>query len=279
LLLAGIIPLILTLIFGKVFCGWGCPFNLIAEYTDKLRRKIRPGSVKIQNSNPKVHYFWLVFGTIVMLMAVSGIPVITLISMPGLISAHVADLVFFSTIGIELSVVLIILLIEVFYKERFWCKFACPVGATLAFLRAKHTLSIYYDAKICSDQCPVDKFKLSLSDTDSIIFDQFGIPETWQNLIANVGYGVNGESGESPGGDGSIKAGCQTYPGVGHDDVGQQEKTPDENIGREFGNDQLKGPRETFHLKLPRDVRKPGCDENGNTARQEQDDRSHQDNG
>ena len=162
LLLAGIIPLILTLIFGKVFCGWVCPFNLIAEYTDKLRRKIRPGSVKISNSNPKVHYYWLVFGTFVMLMTVSGIPIITLISMPGLISAQAADLVFFSTIGIELSVVLIILVIEVFYKERFWCKFACPVGATLAFLRAKHTLSIHYDAKICSEQCPVDKFKLSL---------------------------------------------------------------------------------------------------------------------
>jgi ferredoxin-type protein NapH len=84
LLLAGIIPLILTLIFGKVFCGWVCPFNLIAEYTDKLRRKIRPGSVKISNSNPKVHYYWLVFGTFVMLMTVSGIPIITLISMPGL---------------------------------------------------------------------------------------------------------------------------------------------------------------------------------------------------
>ena len=65
-------------------------------------------------------------------------------------------------IGIELSLVLVILLIEELYKERFWCKFACPVGATLAFLRAKHTLSIHYDAKICSEQCPVDKFKLSL---------------------------------------------------------------------------------------------------------------------
>ena len=27
LLLAGIIPLILTLIFGKVFCGWVCPVD------------------------------------------------------------------------------------------------------------------------------------------------------------------------------------------------------------------------------------------------------------
>ena len=162
LLLAGIIPLILTLLFGKVFCSWICPFNLIAEYSDKIRKLLRPKTTKGYNKNPKPHYYWLIFGIIITIVAISGIPIITLISFPGLLSGQIADLVFFGTLGIEIIAIVIILLIEIFFKPRFWCKYACPVGATLGLLRAKHTLTIQYNAQICAENCPVDKKKKSI---------------------------------------------------------------------------------------------------------------------
>ena len=162
LLLAGMIPLIFTLFFGKVFCSWICPFNFLAEYADKVHQKIRPQPIGIKNHNPKPHYFWLVFGSIVTIVAISGIPFITLISMPGLISGQVADLVFYGAIGVELGLVVIILLLEIFFWPRFWCKYACPVGAALALFRGKNTLSIQYDAHICADKCPVNYKKVSL---------------------------------------------------------------------------------------------------------------------
>ena len=31
LLLAGALPLIIALLFGRIFCGWICPFNAMAE--------------------------------------------------------------------------------------------------------------------------------------------------------------------------------------------------------------------------------------------------------
>lgn len=162
LLLAGAIPLIIALLFGKVFCGWVCPFNLLAEYMDRLRRLVRPKSVSIKNKNPKAHYYWFVFGSIVTIIAISGIPVITFISFPGLISAHIADYVFWGTVGFELLLVLLVVLLEIFIAPRFWCKYACPVGATLALLRSKNTLSIKYDSQACSDNCPVNIKKVAL---------------------------------------------------------------------------------------------------------------------
>jgi len=162
LLLAGIIPLLITLFFGKVFCSWVCPFNLLAEYTDKLRRKIRPKTVRLKNKNPKPQYYWLVFGSIITMVAISGIPLIALTSMPGLISGQAADFIFFGALGIELFLVVGILLLEIFFWPRFWCKYACPVGAVLALLRGKNTLTIQYNAHICADKCPVNYKKVSL---------------------------------------------------------------------------------------------------------------------
>ncbi len=156
ILLSGGIPLIIALLFGKVFCGWVCPYNLIAEFADKLRKVIRPKTTSPRNKNPKPQYYWFVFGAIVTIMAISGIPVITFISFPGLISAHIADYVFYGAIGFELLIVLLVILLEIFVVPRFWCKYACPVGATLALLRNKHTLSIQYDVKACADNCPVN---------------------------------------------------------------------------------------------------------------------------
>ncbi len=150
LLLAGIIPLIITLLLGKVFCSWACPFNLFAEYVDKLRRKIKPAGIPLHNRNPKPHYYWVVFGSILTLVAVLGVPIITLISLPGLISGQIADLVFWGTLGIESLLIIIILLIELLWAPRFWCKYACPVGATLSLLRSKHTLKIHYNPRHCT---------------------------------------------------------------------------------------------------------------------------------
>jgi ferredoxin-type protein NapH len=162
LLLAGIIPLIIALIFGKVFCSWVCPFNLFAEYTDKIRKFLEKDKKIRFNKNPKPHYYWFIFGFIISFVAISGLPIITLISFPGLISGQIADLVFFGTIGIEIIIILLIVTLEIFFKPRFWCKFACPVGATLGLLRYNHSLAIQYDAKICAENCPTDKKLKSL---------------------------------------------------------------------------------------------------------------------
>lgn len=150
LLLAGFIPLVITLFFGKVFCSWICPFNLLAEFADKIRQKVRPNAVRLPHRNPKGHHYWLVYGSILTFVAVFGVPLISLISMPGLITGQVADFLYVGTIGFELLAVPLILIIEIFFAPRFWCKYACPVGATLALLRAKNTLRIKFDAHKCT---------------------------------------------------------------------------------------------------------------------------------
>jgi ferredoxin-type protein NapH len=153
ILLMALIPLIIALLLGKIFCSWICPFNLLAEWSDALRKKVRPSSVKRINHNPKARYYWIVFASILILLSISGIPLITFISMPGLISAQTVDFILTGGIGIELALVPAVLLVEIFASERFWCRHFCPVGATLALFRFRNTLSVAYEAGHCHFQC------------------------------------------------------------------------------------------------------------------------------
>ncbi|MBN2366943.1 MAG: 4Fe-4S binding protein [Calditrichaeota bacterium] len=165
MLLGALIPLAVALLLGRVFCGWACPYNLIAEYGDKLRRKLRPKSVKKQNRNPKNPIYWIVFGIIFLVLMITGLPLVTYFSLPGLITAQMADLLFLGTVGIEILLVLVILLLEVFLSPRFWCRFVCPVGATLALARSGRTMRVNFDAEKCTcapaefpcnKACPID---------------------------------------------------------------------------------------------------------------------------
>ncbi|RLD12671.1 nitrate reductase [candidate division KSB1 bacterium] len=149
-LLAGTLPLILALVLGRVFCSWICPYNLLAEYVATLRKKVFPHKKYVLNHNPKPHWYWAIFGLVITSLMVLGIPLITLTSFPGLLSSEAADLVLNGTIGVEIVLILVVILLEFIVAPRFWCKYACPVGATLALFHYKHTMHVHFDPKGCT---------------------------------------------------------------------------------------------------------------------------------
>jgi len=144
-LLMMVVPIVIALILGKVFCSWACPFNFLAELLTKFRK-----SPAIHVRNPKTHYYWIIFVILLLMITVLGVPIIAFISMPGQISALIADAIFSNVIGIEIVLVLIILAIEFIFNRKFWCKYVCPVGATLSLFRTKKTLRITYSPKKCA---------------------------------------------------------------------------------------------------------------------------------
>lgn len=150
LLLAAVVPILIAFFLGKVFCGWICPFNFLAEFTDRVRKKLRPRTVRVRNTNPFPYTYWLIFMSVFLILLVSGVPIVTHISMPGLLSAQLADLIFSGTLGLEILLVILILLLEIFTVPRFWCKYICPVGATLALFRSPHALKIKFTTSKCT---------------------------------------------------------------------------------------------------------------------------------
>lgn len=145
-----LIPVVVTLSLGRVFCSWMCPAGLLFEITDKLRRllrlaEIKPGDVKFSHRNK---YAVLVVGLII--GAIVGLPFFALVYPPAMISRMAHGLVFGTAITGMLVILSVMIAMEVFVSPRWWCRTMCPGGALYGLLGWKRLLRVRLDAKACT---------------------------------------------------------------------------------------------------------------------------------
>ena len=128
---------------GRTFCSWVCPYYLIAEWTEKLHiYLVKKRKIKEHHFNRGLRYiFWV--GFLVLALATErlifqeinpvGILSRALIYGPGLILLWILALVVF----------------EVLYSRRFWCRYICPVGTTGSFLGVLSPFTVKFDFEKC----------------------------------------------------------------------------------------------------------------------------------
>lgn len=170
-----LIPVLATVLLGRVFCSWICPMNLLLEFTDKLRGvlrflELRPRDVKFSRS---VKYVLLGLG-LVSAAAISA-PVLGYVYPPAVIGRELHDLVFgifdraeggrfgFWAGGLTwMSLILLgIVLLELTVSRRWWCRYVCPGGALYSLLgwarlvRVKRAASRCTSCGACVVVCPM----------------------------------------------------------------------------------------------------------------------------
>ena len=175
-LVAGLlVPVLATLLLGRVFCSWICPMNLFLEFTDKLR-----GLLRFLELPPHdvVFSHWTKAVLLAMGLAVAAwtaVPVLAYIYPPAIIGREAHDLVFgifdraeadqygFWMGGLTwMSLVIVgIALFEMLVSRRWWCRYVCPGGALYAALGALRPVRVKLDAPRCTEcaacvrVCPV----------------------------------------------------------------------------------------------------------------------------
>lgn len=148
-MLIGILPILLFygLIRGRSFCGWVCPVNLLLELVDWLREKLHINVV--EHALPRHTKLWVALGVLV-LSAITSTLVFELFNP---ISAINKGILFGSISG--LITLVAIILIELLWARRVWCRALCPLGGfyealgTVGFLSVK----MNYDACTHCGQC------------------------------------------------------------------------------------------------------------------------------
>lgn len=160
LLVSILIPILLAFILGRVFCGWMCPQNTISELFDYISPKLklkRPFNIGLK-ARPR----YIILAVLLALTPLLGFPVANLISAPGIISVQMSKYILEGTVGLELGLIGLIVLAEVFVVKRVWCNYVCPVGSLLGIFRFKKTMKVVYaeDAEhlcgkcmACADAC------------------------------------------------------------------------------------------------------------------------------
>jgi len=134
LIASAVLPILLALLLGKVFCSWLCPAYVMFELTGKLRSLLRfaeisPGEVRFSHRNK---YVFLVVG--IALAAVFSGPLFALIYPPAVVSRALHAWVFGTTLTGMVVLLGAMLAIELLVSPRWWCRTMCPGGALYGLL-------------------------------------------------------------------------------------------------------------------------------------------------
>lgn len=145
-LLGGLIlPVLLALTLGPVFCSWVCPWGLVSELLDRLRRR-KPTRIPPWLQPLR----WSTLGLVMAASLVVGLPVASLLSAPRLMTALPMEVLFLgaATVG-TVSLLGGLLALELLLPRRLWCRALCPVGSTLVLLRTPWTLDVRWTKAPC----------------------------------------------------------------------------------------------------------------------------------
>ena len=131
------------LLGGRTFCSWVCPYHLLAEWAEMLHLKL--AARKLVKDHPFDRrartLLWLLFAV---LAFVTGYTVYETISPTGILSRA---LIYGP--GLALAWVAALLLVEIFYSRRAWCRYACPIGLTYGLVGATSPLRVTYNLESC----------------------------------------------------------------------------------------------------------------------------------
>lgn len=151
------------LVGGRTFCSWACPYHLVAEWAEMLHLKlIAKGWATDQVFDRKSRtWLWLVFA---ILAIVTGYTVYETISPTGILSRA---LIYGP--GVALIWVAILLLIEIFYSRRAWCRYACPIGLTYGFVGVTSPFVVHYKLEKCFHEAECRKVCMVPHVLDTVI--------------------------------------------------------------------------------------------------------------
>jgi len=165
-LVAGVLlPLLGTVLLGRVFCSWMCPAGFLLELTGKLRRLLRflelkPGKARLWPGDKLV-----LLGLGLAFSFAVGLPVLGTFYPPALIGREVHNGVTvlfdraeeghlgFSAAGLTLAswFLLGIALLELAFGPRLWCRSLCPGGAVYTLLGRRRLVNVERDPVRCTD--------------------------------------------------------------------------------------------------------------------------------
>ncbi len=152
-LFISILPLvILTVLLGRVFCGWLCPMHLIFELNGKIRGilgwlGIRPLNISFGRVNK---YVILVVGCLFSMAL--GIQFFTFIYPPAILNRELIHLIYFGSVGVGIVSLGFVMFMEVSLSQRVWCRSFCPGGALWSLLGVWRVVTVVRDPALC-DNC------------------------------------------------------------------------------------------------------------------------------
>jgi ferredoxin-type protein NapH len=146
-LIIGVVTIFLIYLMfgGRSFCSWICPYHWLAELGEKIHQILK--KKKIIKNHPfdrKIRYYF--YGFFLVLALITGFTVFETINPVAIISR-------FIVYGPSLMLLWVaaLLIFEMSYSRRAWCRYFCPVGVSYQLIGLMSPLRIKWDRENCSN--------------------------------------------------------------------------------------------------------------------------------
>ncbi len=142
-----LLPVVLSLLLGRVYCGWLCPADVLFELGSAVRRVI---GVETDVPFPRALKY-VILGLGAVAGAVLGVQLFAEIYPPRVLSAELYLVLTFGALGAGAWLLLTIVAFELFVSRRFWCRYVCPGGALYSLLGRYRVVRLEVDRAVCTD--------------------------------------------------------------------------------------------------------------------------------
>ena len=149
--LTAIIPVVLTLIFGRFFCGWICPATFLYELNTNLGLWLHKMGMHTGNRrfDRRLKYLVLVIGLV--LSALSGSILVAAIYPPAIVGREIYYAIALGGFCAGSVFFVITLLFDLLVARRGFCRYLCPGGALYSLLGRYRLFRIRRVVKNCND--------------------------------------------------------------------------------------------------------------------------------
>jgi len=150
-LLTALIPVAVTVLLGRVFCGWICPATFIYELNDTVAGWLRRAGVPLGDKefDKRLKYVVLVVG-LVMSMLLGSI-VTAAIYPPAIIGRELYYAIAQGGFGVGAVFFILTILFDLLVARRGFCRYICPGGALYSLLGRYRLLRIQRVVSQCND--------------------------------------------------------------------------------------------------------------------------------
>jgi ferredoxin-type protein NapH len=147
-ILLGAAPLVLlAAVLGSAFCGWLCPFGLVSEGIDRLRRR-RSWREGAHERARRVR--WAALAAVLSGSALAALPLGAILQGPRALTVAALEAIYLGAVSPFAAFSLgALLALDVVLPRRLFCRALCPAGAAASLVRTPRTLRVAVDRERC----------------------------------------------------------------------------------------------------------------------------------
>lgn len=149
--LTALLPILLTMLLGRFFCGWICPATFLYELNDNLGTWLKRAGLPVSRKrlDKRLKYLVLVVGMAISML--SGAVVFAAMYPPAIIGREIYYAIAVGGFGTGMVFFLLTLLFDLMVARRGFCRYVCPGGALYSLLGRFRLLRIQRKVKACND--------------------------------------------------------------------------------------------------------------------------------